>query len=166
MLNEICERPKNYTIGKNPNSRNGFQKGQHSSTKTEFKKGHIPWHKGKKCPHLTGENACHWKGGKTIENGYILIYKLTHPFATQTGYVLEHRFIVEQQIGRYLLPEETVHHVNEIKDDNRIENLMLFNGKSAHQRFHYNPDNVKPEEILFDGRKLTIRPRDICGRFM
>lgn len=31
---------------------------------------------------------------------------------------------------------------------------MAFKSESAHQRFHYNPNNVKSYEIIFDGRKL------------
>jgi len=56
--------------------------------------------------------------------------------------------------NRYLLPQEKCHHLNDIKDDNRPQNLMAFTSESAHQRFHHNPRNVKPEEIIWDGRKL------------
>lgn len=38
-------------------------KGTRFSTKSEFKKGFIPWNKGKKCPHFTGPNNPRWKGG-------------------------------------------------------------------------------------------------------
>jgi hypothetical protein len=101
-----------------------------------------------------GEKNWRYKGGKKNKKGYIFIYKPEHPFCTIDKYVFKHRLVVEQQIGRYLLPKETSHHINKIKDDNRIENLMAFVNNSAHIRFHKDPNNVKPSEIIFDGRTL------------
>jgi hypothetical protein len=40
------------------------------------------------------------------------------------------------KIGRYLKPYEVIHHLNEKRDDNRIENLMLFSSHSEHMKFH------------------------------
>ena len=109
---------------------------------------------GQKRANISGKNHYNWKDGKfTNVRGYILILKPNHPFAYK-NYIFEHRFLIEKQIGRYLLPEETAHHINGIKDDNRIENLMLFTSNSAHQRFHLNSNNVKPSEIIFDGHHL------------
>jgi hypothetical protein len=50
---------------------------------------------------------------------------------TETGWKLEHRWIVEGIIGRELLPNETAHHKNTIRNDNRPENLELWYGPGA-----------------------------------
>ena len=97
-----------------------------------------------------GKENPSWKEGITKDkNNYILIYAPNHPYAIN-GYVREHRLVVEKYLGRYLTPTEVVHHINGIRDDNRIENLMVFCCNSAHRRYHKDPNSVKPEEIIFD----------------
>lgn len=69
------------------------------------------------------------KGRVVDSRGYILVKAPDgHPGATKARYILEHRLVMEQVLGRYLEPHETVHHKNGIKDDNRPENLQLRTG--------------------------------------
>lgn len=102
---------------------------------------------------VSGSNHYKFKGRYPDGRGYILTYSHNHP-ACYSNHVFEHRLAVEKYLGRYLQHKETVHHINGIKDDNRIENLMAFTSKSAHRRFHCNPDNVCSDEIIFDGRNM------------
>lgn len=82
-----------------------------------------------------GEHHPDWKGGKTRDRaGYVLVYCPDHPRAKLGRYVQEHRLVMEQHLGRYLEPQEVVHHKNDIRDDNRIENLQLFANNTEHLR--------------------------------
>lgn len=76
-------------------------------------------------------NPC-WKGGrKTRADGYILLRLYSnHPYcelANKSGYAMEHRVVMAEQLGRLLqpFPIEIVDHKNGIKDDNSFENLEL-----------------------------------------
>jgi hypothetical protein len=73
-----------------------------------------------------GESNHNWKGGKiTTRAGYVKKYAPNHP-NNIIGYVLEHRLVMEEVLGRYLEPNEEVHHKNGVKNDNSIENLELW----------------------------------------
>jgi hypothetical protein len=53
-------------------------------------------------------------------DGYVMI-------KTEDGRVIgEHRYVMEQHLGRRLVQGETVHHKNGVRDDNRVENLELW----------------------------------------
>ena len=67
--------------------------------------------------------------------GYILIYKKDHPAANR-NYVAEHRLVVEAVIKRYLMPNETIHHIDLNRKNNNFDNLYIFNSKSEHTIFH------------------------------
>lgn len=72
---------------------------------------------------------------KRHSQGYTLVYAPNHPCADRGGYVLEHRLVMERHLGRILSSDEIVHHINENKADNSIENLMLVS-RAEHAKIH------------------------------
>lgn len=64
--------------------------------------------------------------GWTTNKGYRLVFNPDHPLAYKSGYVLEHKAVMCEMIGRMLLPGENVHHKNGVRDDNRPGNLELW----------------------------------------
>jgi hypothetical protein len=147
--------------------------GKHPTKETRMKmslagKDRPAWNKGKSMPKgmsekmrqiLTGKMGLYardWKGGKTIHTaGYVYLYSPDHPFHDNKKYVFEHRLVVEKIIGRYLEPTERVHHINEVKADNRPQNLMAFTSEPMHKKFE-RTGTVPPDAIIFDGRKFHL----------
>lgn len=97
-----------------------------------------------------------WKGGKRIVNGYKRVWiPDDHKFAmfkTKANCIAEHRLVMMEHLERPLLPNETVHHMNGDKLDNRIENLQVIVGNHGAGRAFCCADcgskNLKPLEII------------------
>lgn len=89
--------------------------------------------------YRSGYKSHRWNGGvsKTTQ-GYIHIYFPEHPRANIRNYVPEQILVVEKHLGKFLQKEIAIHHINETKDDNRLENLYMFPNESEHQRYHRN----------------------------
>lgn len=88
-------------------------------------------------PKKYGANNPAWRGGKNIHGGYVRIRTPKDCLSSgdSNGYIREHDYIMEKHIGRPLQKGEVVHHINGIKTDNRIENLMLLTN-SEHMKVH------------------------------
>lgn len=69
-------------------------------------------------------------------DGYVMTFAIGHPRATTRGYVFEHILVVESAMGKELRASAAVHHVNEIKSDNRNGNLVACDSNGYHHTLH------------------------------
>ncbi len=90
-----------------------------------------------------------WQGGKIFSRlGYVKVFCPEHPtcvavnqrrekqsngrYFRKQKYVWQHRLVMEKHLGRFLGPHEVVHHINGVRDDNRVENLQVFQTNADH----------------------------------
>jgi len=129
---KICRRAIKLNIKKN---RIVYSKTISKILKEKFKNGTLS---------MKLENNPRWKGGRIIEKntGYIKIYNPKHPNANG-NYVYEHRLIMEKYLKRYLLKSEIIHHINGIKNDNRLKNLILCKSNSEHHKKYHLKESLE-----------------------
>jgi len=63
--------------------------------------------------------------GFSMRGGYLQRYLPNHPMAMADGYVSEPRFVMSEYLGRPLKASEHVHHKDEDKSNNDINNLEI-----------------------------------------
>jgi hypothetical protein len=135
---------------------------QRRSKCTKYKKRQAIYEKNKyRLKHGIMSDAdlkCAPKGsGSITKHGYRQITKPEHPNAWRNGGIFEHVFVMSNFLGRPLTKDERVHHINGIRDDNRIENLELWNkGHPYGQRVE---DKIKwcKEFLELYGHEVIIR---------
>ncbi len=101
-----------------------------------------------------GADNYHWKGGTTRHHaGYLMVRIPDHPRARTGGYVFEHIIVMERVLGRPLSPDETVHHLNGVRDDNRPENLELW--------VRPQPPGIRARDAVAWAREILARHGDL-----
>jgi HNH endonuclease len=78
-----------------------------------------------------------------------MIWAPEHPRTGNGSYVFEHVLVMEEMLGRYLLPGENVHHRNGVRDDNRPENLELWATPQ--------PTGIRASDALAWAREIIAR---------
>ena len=78
--------------------------------------------------------------------------------------VREHRYVMEQFLGRELGSQEIVHHVNHDKTDNRIQNLLIMNSREHH---HLHSSSPEGREMCKKAQKLgwLAHKKNMLGRW-
>ena len=131
----------------------------------------------KKCGYSIRKNGAEtrrkkeswYKNSKGYIQGHVWIDEHTKVYCKQ------HRYLMEKHLGRKLLDTEDVHHINGIKDDNRIENLEVLShsehtkitnkreykkgykmnlSDSERQRRSEHLNNVKAEQLIKEATEL------------
>ena len=100
-----------------------------------------------------------WEIEKTVKKGdYLYGVCQEHPNATKHGYVLLHRLIAENKIGRLLEKEEIVHHKDEDKKNNHPSNLEVMSVRD-HCRLHASTGRTMVELVCPNCEKQFLREK-------
>ncbi len=81
------------------------------------------------------KSSCFTGGRNICSNGYVEIIVPGHPATNARGYVYEHRIVAEKKLGRYLLSNEVVHHIDGNKTNNSPNNLIVLSNED-HATLH------------------------------
>lgn len=113
----------------------------------------LHWQRWRNSLPMEAPKDYHKRKGGWVNQGY-------HWITTPDGQeILEHRYIMEQQLGRKLGTDEVVHHINGDKLDNGLENLEVL-GRAEHTS-HHRPKR-KPCKVC--GKDDLHQARGLCGK--
>lgn len=84
-------------------------------------------------------------GKRYLTNGYVHLVLLNHPKADKKGRYYEHRWVMEKHLGRFLERSEVVHHLDENRSNNGLDNLQLMLN-SEHSSTHHS--KRKPKKVI------------------
>lgn len=87
---------------------------------------------GRRCQGRMCADCRGWGGPRPHAAGYRRVWCPGHPMAGKDGYALEHRKVLHDA-GIEVPPDAHVHHLNGIKDDNRLSNLRVMEPEDHHR---------------------------------
>lgn len=111
--------------------------------------------------------------GRSLDSdGYITIWNPDHPRAQSNGRVYEHILVLEEKLGRPITRDEECDHINQVRDDNRPENLRVMT-KADHRTRHHKKDmtarfcnickHLDTKVTTIKGRQYRCWHRDVEG---
>lgn len=156
-LEKIKENHKDVSGEKNP-----FYGKHHSEeTKIKMRKNHCD---------VSGDRNPQWKGGVSYDRNRKLIYN------NKREYIYEYRLIMEEHLGRKLLDDEEIHHIDLDPTNNKLENLQVMSHgehSSLHRKlntgkhFKCKPvriDGIEYRSLSEASKELNISKRTISNR--
>lgn len=111
-----------------------------------------------------GENSGTWKGGIAYtQDGRKLVKVHDHPHANISGYVYNYRLVMEKMIGRYLTPEEVVHHLDDDPTNDEPSNLVLCANNAEHRRLYHRGEHGHTTNKLSIAEREELKQRVLVG---
>ena len=103
-----------------------------------------------------------------INNGYIRVYMPGHINSDVNGLIYEHQLMAEKKMGRPLNEEEVVHHIDENKTNNSLNNLLVFASNADHAAFHRNGTYTLDEDGIAHCEAKTNKGNTclLCGKII
>ncbi len=125
--------------------------------------------RGKRCivcsrKEIVGDKNPNWKGGRLSDRyGYVKVYKPSHKRSDYGGYIYEHWEVWETVNSRQLPEGWVIHHINGIRNDNRIDNLYAMPIKCHHAKLFTMAlqERIRKLEKEVDKMKLQGRFDDL-----
>lgn len=80
-----------------------------------------------------------------------------------------HRVIAEKKLGRKLKPEEVVHHIDEDKSNNDLDNLIVFATKADHTSYHnggtiyFDDEGIAHTHRKWEGQRCKVCNKELIS---